>query len=51
MRSFIKRFSDISLTDIGLVGGKNSSLGEMFLNLSSKGILAPDGFATTAYSF
>jgi len=30
------------------VGGKNASLGEMFSQLSEKGILIPDGFAVTA---
>ncbi|HKZ65458.1 MAG TPA: phosphoenolpyruvate synthase [Chitinophagaceae bacterium] len=48
---FIKRFSDISLADISEVGGKNSSLGEMFTQLSPKGIKIPDGFATTAFAF
>ena len=33
------------------MGGKNSSLGEMFSNLSTQGISVPDGFATTSYAF
>ena len=33
------------------VRGKNSSLGEIFSQLSSKGIPVPDGFATTASAF
>jgi pyruvate,water dikinase len=44
----IKEFSEIHLKDIALVGGKNSSLGEMFSELSSKGIKVPDGFAVTS---
>jgi len=44
----IKRFSELHLKDIALVGGKNSSLGEMFSELSSKGIKVPDGFAVTS---
>jgi len=44
----IKNFSEIHLKDIALVGGKNSSLGEMFTELSSKGIKVPDGFAVTS---
>ena len=44
----IKNFSEIRLSDLPLVGGKNSSLGEMFSALSSKGIRVPDGFAVTA---
>ncbi|MDG1278375.1 MAG: phosphoenolpyruvate synthase [Algoriphagus sp.] len=43
----IKKFSEIHLNDIAQVGGKNSSLGEMFSELSSKGIKVPDGFAVT----
>jgi len=39
------------MSDVEIVGGKNSSLGEMFSNLSSKGIRVPDGFATTAFAF
>lgn len=51
MDSYIKKFNEISIGDIGHVGGKNSSLGEMFNKLSSKGIRVPDGFATTAFAF
>ena len=51
MTSYVKKFSEISIADIGIVGGKNSSLGEMFNKLSSKGIRIPDGFATTAFAF
>ena len=49
--SYIKKFNEISLTDLPTVGGKNSSLGEMFSKLSSKGISVPDGFATTTFAF
>lgn len=51
MENYIKKFNEISIADIAAVGGKNSSLGEMFSKLSSKGILVPDGFATTAFAF
>jgi len=51
MDSYIKQFKDISIADIAVVGGKNSSLGEMFSKLSSKGIPVPDGFATTTFAF
>ena len=47
MEKVIKKFSEIGITDTGEVGGKNSSLGEMFTQLSSKGIKIPDGLATT----
>ncbi len=48
---YIKRFSEISIKDIPSVGGKNASLGEMFSNLTQKGIKVPDGFAVTADAF
>ncbi len=51
MNQLIKQFKDISIGDLPVVGGKNSSLGEMFSNLSAKGIMVPDGFATTAHAF
>jgi pyruvate,water dikinase len=51
MNEYIKKFSETGIQDTAQVGGKNSSLGEMFSNLSSKGIAVPDGFATTAYAF
>lgn len=37
--------------DVGRVGGKNASLGEMIAELSAKGIAVPGGFATTADAF
>lgn len=48
---FIRWLEDIKLSDIDLVGGKNASLGEMFSNLSSRGIQVPNGFAVTTESF
>jgi len=51
MNIHIKKFNEIGIGDTAKVGGKNSSLGEMFSKLSSKGIPVPDGFATTAYAF
>lgn len=51
METYIRQFKDISIQDIPTVGGKNASLGEMFSNLSSRGISVPDGFATTAFAF
>lgn len=51
MPRYIKKFSDISIKDLPEVGGKNSSLGEMFNQLSGKGIRVPNGYATTAAAF
>jgi pyruvate, water dikinase len=47
----IKHFSEIRIQDISIVGGKNASLGEMFSELSSKGIQVPDGFAVTSSAY
>ena len=44
----IKRFDEIGIDDIPLVGGKNASLGEMRRELTAKGVPVPDGFAITA---
>ncbi|HEX2606673.1 MAG TPA: phosphoenolpyruvate synthase [Flavisolibacter sp.] len=51
MPAFTKKFSDIHLSDLSEVGGKNASLGEMYSTLYEKGILIPNGFATTAFAF
>jgi pyruvate,water dikinase len=51
MKKLIKKFNEISISDTEIVGGKNSSLCEMFTQLSQKGIRIPDGFATTAFAF
>lgn len=48
---YIREFSDLTLQDIAIVGGKNASLGEMIRGLKSKGITIPDGFATTVTLF
>ncbi|WP_372919884.1 phosphoenolpyruvate synthase [Salegentibacter sp.] len=51
MAVFIKKFSELSLKDLPEVGGKNASLGEMFNELSSEGVIVPDGFATTSEAY
>src|SRR5688572_13355187 len=48
---FIKWFGDISIEDVPLVGGKNASLGEMYRELTSKGVKVPNGFAITAEAY
>ena len=48
---FIKWFADIGIEDVPLVGGKNASLGEMFRELTSKGVKVPNGFAVTAEAY
>ena len=44
-------FENLRNTDVGKVGGKNASLGEMISQLRAKGVRVPSGFATTAYAF
>ena len=50
-RTFIKNLNEISLKDFDMVGGKNSSLGEMISNLTKLGINVPGGFAITSSAF
>lgn len=47
----IRWFADLGSDDTPLVGGKNSSLGEMVSRLADAGIRVPDGFATTAQAY
>jgi len=49
--SYIRWFKEISIKDAPLVGGKNASLGEMYCNLTKKGINIPNGFAITAKGY
>jgi pyruvate, water dikinase len=51
MKRFIIPFQQLTMKDIGDVGGKNASLGEMIQNLSPLGIVVPDGFAVTVAAF
>ncbi len=50
-KKLVLRFNEITKSDLGLVGGKNASLGEMIKNLSHKGVLIPGGFATTSFAY
>lgn len=44
-------FEKLRMSDVGEVGGKNASLGEMISQLTDKGIRVPGGFATTADAY
>ncbi len=44
-------FDEITIEDTPLVGGKNSSLGEMYRELGRKGVHIPNGFAITAAAY
>lgn len=48
---FVKWFDEIGSQDIGLVGGKNASLGEMMRHLGRLGVNIPPGFAITAEAY
>lgn len=49
--ALVRWFETLSLNDVGLVGGKNASLGEMIQTLADTGIQIPPGFATTAPAY
>lgn len=44
-------FDELGIKDIPLVGGKNASLGEMYVNLTKLGVKVPYGFAVTAHAY
>jgi pyruvate,water dikinase len=48
---FIRRFAELGIRDVPLVGGKNASLGEMYRELAAEGVKVPNGFATTAEAY
>ncbi|MBY8829428.1 phosphoenolpyruvate synthase [Hephaestia mangrovi] len=48
---WIRWLETVGIDDIGLVGGKNASLGEMIRHLSTAGIAVPPGFAVTADAY
>jgi pyruvate, water dikinase len=48
---FIRWFRDLTIADVGVVGGKNASLGEMYRELIPRGIRVPNGFAVTAEGY
>ncbi len=51
MTEYIAWFDQLTMNDIGLVGGKNASLGEMISHLSQAGVKIPTGFATTTKAY
>jgi pyruvate,water dikinase len=51
MNDYVVWFDAIGIDDVGRVGGKNASLGEMISHLSEAGVTVPDGFATTAEAY
>ncbi|HEV2540516.1 MAG TPA: phosphoenolpyruvate synthase [Frateuria sp.] len=51
MNDLVLWLDKLRMTDLGKVGGKNASLGEMIGNLAKLGVSVPGGFATTADAF
>lgn len=49
--TYTRWFEELGSQDVGLVGGKNASLGEMVRELESQGIRVPGGFATTVAAY
>jgi len=48
---YIKWFKELTKEDIGLVGGKNANLGEMYQKLTGLGVKIPNGFAITTEAY
>lgn len=49
--NYIAWFETLRMADVGRVGGKNASLGEMISQLAYAGVRVPNGFATTAQAY
>lgn len=50
-KTFIRQLSDVRMEDVGSVGGKNASLGEMLGTLGAQGVAVPEGFAVTVAAY
>jgi pyruvate, water dikinase len=50
-KSYTLQFSQIGLQNIGMVGGKGASLGEMYNNLSALNVNVPNGFCVTTDAY
>ena len=48
---YVRLFTDLTMSDVPLVGGKNASLGEMARELVPLGLKVAEGFATTADAY
>ncbi len=48
---YIRFFANMGIDNVPRVGGKNSSLGEMFRDLSAQVVHVPNGFAITADAY
>ncbi len=48
---YIHWFNEVGIEDVPIVGGKNASLGEMYRELTPKGVKIPNGFAISADAY
>ena len=51
MAGHVRWFSDLTIEDVPVVGGKNASLGEMYRELVPLGVRQANGFAVTAEAY
>ncbi|WP_257119966.1 MULTISPECIES: phosphoenolpyruvate synthase [Idiomarina] len=51
VQDYVLWYDQLGMNDVGRVGGKNASLGEMISHLAGAGVDVPNGFATTAEAF
>ncbi|QGT95174.1 phosphoenolpyruvate synthase [Pseudidiomarina andamanensis] len=51
VQDYVLWYDQLGMNDVGRVGGKNASLGEMISHLAGVGVDVPNGFATTAEAF
>ena len=50
-KKYIVDLSEVKLSDLDLVGGKNASLGEMIQSIGELGVNIPSGFALTVEAY
>src|SRR4051794_31632578 len=50
-KPYVLDFSEVGAGDVALVGGKCASLGELFQELTGKGVRSVDGFSTTSHAY
>jgi pyruvate,water dikinase len=51
LAAYVVELENCGIRDVGQVGGKNASLGEMISKLAHVGVEVPGGFATTAAAY
>ncbi len=50
-KKLILWFKNLTIGDVPFVGGKNASLGEMYRELTGRGVNIPNGYAVSAYAY